>query len=58
VVNAAPAPGGGCDLLAVLQLAAADRGDARLRSPDGPLLVSVSLPYAFPATKAPRERES
>ena len=31
VVNAAPAPGGGCDLLAVLQLAAAERGDARLR---------------------------
>ena len=62
VVNAAPAPGGGCDLLAVLQLAAAERGDARLRSVDGPPLVPLPLPYAFPAAKPPpnatHEREA
>lgn len=58
VVNAAPAPGGGCDLLVVLQLAAAERGDARLRSPNGPALVPLALPYALPAAKAPRDREA
>ena len=58
VVNAAPAPGGGCDLLAVLQLAAAERGDARLASVDGPSLVPLPLPYVIPAAKAPREREA
>jgi folate-binding protein YgfZ len=56
VVNAAPAPDGGCDLLAVLQLAAAERGDARLSSVNGPLLTALALPYAIPAAKAPRER--
>ena len=54
VVNAAPSPGGGCDLLAVLQSAAAERGDARLRASDGPQLVALPLPYAIPAAKAPR----
>jgi hypothetical protein len=58
VVNAAPSPGGGCDLLAVLQIAAAQRGDARLRAADGPPLVGLPLPYAIPAAKAPREREA
>ena len=58
VVNAAPSPGGGCDLLAVVQIAAAERGDARLRASDGPLLVALPLPYAIPAAKAPREREA
>ena len=43
------APGGGCDLLAVLQIAAQERGDARLRAPDGPPLVPLPLPYAIPA---------
>ena len=56
VVNAAAAPGGGCDLLAVLQLAAADRGDARLGAPDGPLLAPLPLPYAVPAAGTPRGR--
>ena len=36
VVNAAPAPDGGCELLAVLQLAAAASGDVRLGALDGP----------------------
>jgi tRNA-modifying protein YgfZ len=58
VVNAAPAPGGGCDLLAVLQMAAAERGDARLHTPDGPRLTALPLPYAIPAAKPPRERDA
>ncbi len=58
VVNAARAPGGGCDLLAVLQIAAQERGDARLRAPDGPPLVSLPLPYSIPAATAPRGRLS
>jgi len=56
VVNAAAAPGGGSDLLAVVQIAAAERGDARLRAPDGPPLVSLPLPYAIPSPGAPRGR--
>jgi folate-binding Fe-S cluster repair protein YgfZ len=56
VVNAAPAPGGGTDLLAVVQLAAAERGDARLQAPDGPLLAVLPLPYAIPEPTAPRGR--
>jgi len=58
VINAAPSPGGGCDLLAVVQIAAAERGDARLRDSDGPSLVALALPYVIPAPKAPREREA
>jgi folate-binding protein YgfZ len=38
VVNAAPAPGGGCDLLAVLLLESAARMDLRLGAPAGPPL--------------------
>ena len=56
VVNAAPAPGGGSDLLAVVQIAAAEQGDARLRTPDGPRLAPLPLPYAIPAPSAPRGR--
>jgi folate-binding protein YgfZ len=56
VINAAPAPGGGTDLLAVLQIAAAERGDARLAAPDGALLVALPLPYSIPAPSAPRGR--
>jgi hypothetical protein len=58
VVNAARAPGGGFDLLAVLQIGAQERGDARLRAPDGPPLVSLPLPYSIPAATAPRGRQS
>src|SRR5262245_18869025 len=38
VVNAAPAPGGGSDLLAVVQLAAVEAGELHLRVPDGATL--------------------
>ena len=46
VVNAQPAPGGGNDLLAVLQTAAIGEGAAHYRSADGPLLNILPLPYA------------
>ena len=56
VVNAAAAPDGGCDLTAVLQLAAAESGDVRLDAGDGPLLTPLPLPYALPAPAAPPGR--
>lgn len=56
VVNAAPSPGGGYDLLAVVQIAAAERNDLRLDAPDGPALAQQPLPYAMPPAAAPRGR--
>ncbi len=56
VVNAAPAPGGGSDLLAVVQLAATDAGQLHLDTPDGAALTALPLPYAIPAPPAPRGR--
>ncbi len=58
VVNAAPAPGGGCDLLAVLQIAAAAGGDVHLDAPDGPRLEPVPLPYEIPPPAEPRGRSA
>ena len=48
VVNAAPAPQGGFDLLAVVQTASVDTATVRLASPDGPALHFRPLPYAVP----------
>lgn len=45
VMTAAPAPGGGYDMLAVLQIANFEEGDARLAAPDGPRLKFLALPY-------------
>jgi folate-binding protein YgfZ len=45
VVNVAPAPEGGFDLLAVVQTASADGGTVRLGSPAGPALRFRPLPY-------------
>ena len=56
VVNAAAAPDGGADLLAVLQLAARDGGEVRVGSREGPALTLLPLPYALPETAAPRGR--
>jgi hypothetical protein len=56
VVNAAPAPDGDTDLLAVVQLAAIASGDVRLGTPSGPSLRPLSLPYAVPAAIAPPAR--
>jgi tRNA-modifying protein YgfZ len=47
IVNAARAPEGGHDLLAVLQISAADRGDLHWKSPDGPPLRLLKLPYSL-----------
>jgi len=45
VVNAARSPEGGHDLLAVLQISAADRGNLHWKSHDGPQLKLLPLPY-------------
>lgn len=44
IVNASPAPEGGFDALAVIQIAAA-KGDVHWRSPSGPALELLPLPY-------------
>ena len=54
---AAAAPAGGCDLIAVVQLAAAERDDVRVGSLDGVVLARLPLPYAIPAATAPRGRQ-
>lgn len=46
VVQSQPAPGGGVELLAVLQIAAADDKPAHLHSMDGPILSFKELPYS------------
>ena len=46
VVSAQPAPGGGHDLLAVVQLSSRESSTVHLRSPDGPVLGFLELPYA------------
>jgi folate-binding protein YgfZ len=52
VVDAASAPEGGVDLLAVLQLSALG-GALHLGTPDGPTLAPLALPYSIPASVAP-----
>jgi folate-binding protein YgfZ len=47
VVNAAPSPGGGCDLLAVIQISSAEASQVRWKSPEGPVLEIMALPYAI-----------
>lgn len=46
IANAAPAPGGGSDLLAVILVASFEAGDVRLNGLDGPRLSFEPLPYA------------
>ena len=45
VVNTARSPEGGHDLLAVIQISAADRGGVHWKSPDGPPIRLLELPY-------------
>jgi hypothetical protein len=45
VVNAARSPEGGCDLLAVMQIASAEKGGVRWNSLDGSALKLLPLPY-------------
>jgi tRNA-modifying protein YgfZ len=52
VVNAAPSPDGGFEVLAVLQISSADTGDVRLGDGAGPRLELLDLPYPFPAEDA------
>ena len=47
VVNATRAAEGGHDLLAVVQIGAAEGGNVRWRSPDGPRLRLLELPYSL-----------
>ena len=49
VVNAAPAPGGGYDVLAVLQTSSTDSGSLHWKSLQGPQLHLNALPYSVPA---------
>ena len=48
VVNVAPAPGGGIDLLAVMLVEKAKSGAMHLKAPDGPALTLKALPYSLP----------
>jgi len=52
IVSAAPCPDGGCDLLAVVEIAARERDDLRLGAEDGPSLSFKELPYAFEPEQA------
>lgn len=47
VVDVTDAPGGGYDLLAVIQMSSAEHGDVRLDALDGPRLQFKPLPYAI-----------
>lgn len=49
VVNAAPAPMGGFDVLAVIQTSSAEQHAIHWKSSDGPVLRLEVLPYAVPA---------
>jgi len=45
IVNAAPAPGGGFEALAVLQTSSREAGEVHLGHPEGPRLTFLELPY-------------
>ncbi|MBI5936954.1 MAG: folate-binding protein YgfZ [Betaproteobacteria bacterium] len=47
IANAAPAPGGGSDVLAVILVASHEAGDVRLKGLDGPRLAFEPLPYGL-----------
>ena len=49
VANAAPAPDGGCDLLAVMQISSHDAQSVHLGSLQGEVLRFLPLPYEIPA---------
>lgn len=48
IVDAAPAPDGGFDALAVLQISSAKAGDVRLHDAAGPVLELLPMPYDLP----------
>ncbi len=45
VIDAVSSPGGGCELLASMQMSSAEGGDVRVGAPDGPRLEFRPLPY-------------
>ncbi|MCP3866637.1 MAG: folate-binding protein YgfZ [Gammaproteobacteria bacterium] len=47
IVDARPSPDGGCELLAVLEIAAFEQDDVHIGSTSGPKLQLMSLPYEF-----------
>lgn len=47
VIQAAPSPSGGCELLASMLMSSAESGDVHLGRADGPRLEFRSLPYAL-----------
>lgn len=46
IVNAARSSEGGCDVLAVIQIASAEKGDVRWKASGGPKLTLTQLPYS------------
>ena len=48
IVDAAPSPDGGFDVLAVLQISSAEAGDVRLHDAAGPVLELRPMPYDLP----------
>jgi len=51
VVNATRAPGGGCDMLAVVQIASREAHPIRWKSPDGKALQFLPTPFLHPDTR-------
>ncbi len=54
IVTAAPSPDGGCEALAVVEIAAAESGEVQLGGTDGTTLKFLDLPYAFEDSAAAR----
>jgi folate-binding protein YgfZ len=54
VVDAAPSAEGGYELLAVMEIASAEKGGVRLGDANGPALRLRELPYGWDATDAPK----
>jgi folate-binding Fe-S cluster repair protein YgfZ len=52
IVNAARSPEGGHDVLAVIQIASAEKGDLHWKMPQGPALTLKPLPYATTLSEA------
>ncbi|MDT8402946.1 folate-binding protein YgfZ [Sulfuriflexus sp.] len=48
IVMTSPAPQGGYEVLAVIQVSSAEQGDVHLQSIDGPKLDFIDLPYEVP----------
>jgi len=53
IVNAAASPDGGCDVLAVIQISSITTGAVHWKSPDGPVLKLLPLPYTMDLPSPP-----